>query len=255
MRLILEYIENKRCEFEQIEFFKEYLCHPEYTTEEKLSWITMKVFFTMCYGDINRFIFKSNLDQQDTMQEELNKHAEEEDFHWQWMLADVEQLGMNEKRSFTDVVRLIWSDEYAASRRLIYAILALYASSTAQHDRFALIEAIEAISITWFKHTQDLKDKSGNELQFFGKKHYALEASHWIKGDDFSSQKINLTQEQRATAEKLIDQIFVLFKNWMNGYAQLAKNLKANNKKINFDEIINKSKKFKYNEKIGDYAS
>src|SRR6266511_2618355 len=121
MKVILEYIEHKRKVFEKTEFFTEYFDSSNYTTEEKLSWITMKVFFTMCYCDINRFIFNTNNDNNDTMQEELNTHTEEEDFHWQWMLADIEQLGMNELRSFTDTVRLIWSDEYSACRKLIYA--------------------------------------------------------------------------------------------------------------------------------------
>lgn len=255
MKMILEYIEQKRQVFEKTEFFTEYFDSSHYTTEEKLAWITMKVFFTMCYCDINRFIFNTSNDSNDPMQTELNIHSEEEDFHWQWMLADVEQLGMNEKRSFTDTVRLIWSDEYAASRKLIYAILALYAASPEQYNRFAIVETIEAISITWFKHAQVLKDKNGKELQFFGKKHYNLEASHWIKGDEFSSKKIELTLAERSAAEKLIDKVFVLFSDWMHSYSTLAKTLKNKNETINFDAIIEKSKKFKFDEALGDYAA
>src|ERR1700679_3838603 len=104
MKVMLEYIEQKRIAFERTEFFTEYFDSSNYTTEEKLAWITMKVFFNMCYGDINRFIINTSNDCNDTMQEALNTHTEEENFHWQWMLADIEQLGMNEQRSFTDTV-------------------------------------------------------------------------------------------------------------------------------------------------------
>lgn len=255
MKLILEYIEQKRKIFEKTEFFTDYFDSANYTTEEKLAWITMKVFFTMCYCDINRFIFNTGKNSNDTMQAELNIHTEEEDFHWQWMLADVEQLGMNQQRSFTDTVRLIWSDEFSASRKLIYAILALYAASPEQHMRFAIVETIEAISITWFKHAQVLKDKNGKELQFFGKKHYNLESSHWIKGDEFSSQRIELTNDARVAAKKLADKIFDLFSDWMHSYSNLAKTLKKKKETINFDAIIEKSKKFKFDESLGDYAA
>ena len=131
----------------------------------------------------------------------------------------------------------------------------LYRNISQQHTRFAIVEAIEAISITWFKHTQELKDKNGNELQFFGKKHYNLESSHWIKGDEFSSKRIELTLEERAAAEKLIDKIFVLFGDWMHSYSTLAKTLKSKNETINFDAIIEKSKKFKFDKSLGDYAA
>src|SRR5690349_12587678 len=70
MKIILEYIEQKRKDFEKIAFFTEYFGSSNYTTEEKLAWITMKVFFTMCYCDINRFIFHTRNDSKDIMQAE-----------------------------------------------------------------------------------------------------------------------------------------------------------------------------------------
>ncbi|MBA3662318.1 MAG: hypothetical protein H0W64_11340 [Gammaproteobacteria bacterium] len=255
MKSIIEYIEQKRESFEKSPFFTAYFDTTHYTTEEKLAWITMKVFFTMCYCDINRFIFTTCDHVNNSIQADLNTHSEEEDFHWQWMLADIEQLGMNKARSFTDTVRLIWSDEYSASRKLIYAILSLYAASPEQHTRFAIVEALEATSITWFKHAQNLKDKHGKELQFFGKKHYKLESTHWIKGDEFSSKRIELNNEERLAAKNVIDQIFLLFDDWLNSYWNLAQSLKSKNETINFDAIIEKSKKFKFDELLGDYAN
>jgi hypothetical protein len=255
MKLLLEYIEQKRKAFEDIDFFTQYFDSSNYTTEEKLMWITMKVFFTMCYCDINRFIFNVHNDNNDIMQDELNIHSQEEDFHWQWMLADIEQLGMNQARSFTDTVRLLWSDEYSAARKVIYKVIALYAAAPQPHIRFAIVEALEATSVTWFKHAQGFKDKHGKELQFFGNKHYSLESTHWIKSDKFSSKWVELTPEERKEAQKQIDIIFALFEYWLHGYYSLAKTLKSNHATINCEAIIENSKKFKFNELLGDYSA
>jgi hypothetical protein len=252
MQKVFRLIDEKVKVFENIDFFSHYFDVPKFSAEQKLVWIAFKLPFVLGYSDLNKYVFR-NENIKDVIQTELNMHTYEEDFHWQWLLADVTQLGFDPKICLTDAARILWGEEAGLARKVILEILQLVNKYNKTYATFVIVEAIEAISITWFKKSVSLRDKRGNQLQFFGKKHYDLEANHVIKDESHChATKIELTTSELEVAKEAVDSVFEIFSNWLNGLYLYAK---KNNfpSKTDYINIIDISKKVRFDESTGDY--
>lgn len=225
MKTVLDYIELKRKNFEGIAFFKDVLCNTTLTGEQRLCWAPMFVPFVMGYADLNKYVFRDESVTNDPIQKEINKHTYEEDSHYRWLLADLQTLNLNPQLSMSDCTGVLWSDEFSESRILILRIAQLAATQSETYQRFVVIEAIEAMSITFFRNCVGIKTAAGEECQFFGEKHYKAEANHDIHHDKdgFCASAMELTTEQQVIAKEIVDEVFELFGTWSDSLTKFAR--------------------------------
>src|SRR6185295_6700994 len=184
MKHVLLDIEAKRLQFERHRFFSDLLDQTDLSGEQRLAWAPCAIPFVMGYADLNKYVFRDDSSSKaaDALQQMLNIHTYEEDFHWQWMLNDLKVLGFDSRMTLSDAVRVFWSPEMHISRQLCFEFAAI-ASRTPSFGMFAMVETIEAVSITIFRHCRGIHLRSGIECEFFGEKHYIAEASHLMKSE------------------------------------------------------------------------
>jgi hypothetical protein len=224
MREIVYYIEELREYYESHEFFIELLTDESLSGERRLAWAPSVVPFIMGYSDLNKYVLRKGEGEADLdpLQALLNAHTYEEDFHWQWMLNDLERLGADGVMPLSDAARVLWGADFQHSRRLCLELAALAAEAPA-YAVFAMVEAIEAISITIFERCQGITLKDGRECEFFGTKHYLAEASHSIKSPDLDASALPILDEaQREHGKQMVDRVFVLFDDWSSELLRFA---------------------------------
>jgi hypothetical protein len=224
MQAIISRIDVKQKEYENHAFFTQLLSNQNIPGQRRLSWAPSIIPFIMGYSDINKYIFRKEKDvgQAEPLQALLNAHTYEEDFHWQWMLNDLGLLDADKKMSLSDAVRVMWSDDLKHSRRLCLELAAL-AVNAPTYCVFAMVESIEAVSITIFKHCQGIATGNGKECEFFGKKHYVAESSHSIKSPEFTASKLpTLSDMERIEALAMVERVFALFDEWSHSLLRYA---------------------------------
>jgi hypothetical protein len=95
-----------------------------------------------------------------------------------------------------DAARIFWSPGFTESRFLVMKIARLAAMYPEPYQIFSMVEAIESISITIFRYCRGIKNRYGQECQFFGNKHYEAEAGHRINEKGVESVRIRLEDRQ-----------------------------------------------------------
>jgi hypothetical protein len=229
MHEVLSYIEERRKAYEGHDFFVKLLTDESLPGERRLAWAPSVIPFIMGYSDLNKYVFRKGEGeaQLDPLQALLNAHTYEEDFHWQWMLRDLEKLGADGEMPLSDAARVFWSTEFDHSRRLCLGLASLAAGAPA-YAVFAMVEAVEAVSITIFEHCQGIALQDGRECEFFGTKHYAAEASHSIKSPQVEASSLPaLKHTQREEAMSKVDEVFAMFDEWSHGLLRFALDNKA----------------------------
>jgi hypothetical protein len=224
MQEILEYIEERRKHYAGHDFFVRLLTDESLPGERRLAWAPSVVPFIMGYSDLNKYVFRKGEGDADLdpLQALLNAHTYEEDFHWQWMLNDLERLGADSRMSLSDAVRVLWAADFKHSRRLCLELTSL-ASDSPTYAVLAMVEAIEAVSITIFERCQGITLRDGRECEFFGTKHYRAEASHSIKSPDLPASTLpTLDAPQREHAKLMVDRVFTLFDEWSSALLHFA---------------------------------
>jgi len=224
MQEIINYIEEQRKRYEDNDFFTQLLANESLPGDRRLAWAPSVIPFIMGYSDLNKYVFRKG--EGDThlepLQALLNAHTYEEDFHWQWMLNDLEKLGADSQMPLADAARVLWGAEFKHSRLLCLKLASL-ASDSPAYAVFAMVEAIEAVSITIFKRCQGITLQDGRECEFFGTKHYLAEASHSIKSPELAESTLPILDDlQREHAMLMVDRVFSLFDEWSSGLLQFA---------------------------------
>lgn len=223
MREVINYIEDRRSSYESHDLFK-LLTDESLPGETRLSWAPSIIPFIMGYSDLNKYVFRKGEGDAhlDPLQAMLNAHTYEEDFHWQWMLTDLAKIGADSQLSLSDATRVLWSSAFQHSRRLVLE-LASIASTSPTYAVFAMVEAIEAVSITIFKHCRGITMRNGEECEFFGSTHYNAETSHSIKSPEIEETRLPILEPaQRAEAKAMVDRVFALYDNWSQALVAFA---------------------------------
>ncbi|GAA1933457.1 hypothetical protein [Streptantibioticus ferralitis] len=224
MQVVIDHIEGRRKAYERHDFLVKLLADTTLPGERRLAWAPSVIPFIMGYSDLNKYVFRKGEGDAhlDPLQALLNAHTYEEDFHWQWMLQDLEKLGADGRMPLSEATRVLWGPEFAHSRRLCLELASLAAGAPA-YAAFAMVEAIEAVSVTIFEHCQGISLRDGQECEFFGTKHYAAEASHSIKSPEVAESSLpRLDDLQRGKAIVMADRVFSLFDEWSNGLLRFA---------------------------------
>ncbi|MDH6108040.1 hypothetical protein P3T36_007648 [Kitasatospora sp. MAP12-15] len=224
MQEVVGYIEKRRKQYEAHDFFVRLLTDESLSGERRLAWAPSVIPFIMGYSDLNKYVFRKGEDdpQVEHLQVLLNAHTYEEDFHWQWLLNDLGKLGADSRMSLSDATRVLWGADFKHSRRLCLELASL-ASDSPTYAVFAMVEAIEAVSITIFKNCQGITVQDGRECEFFGTKHYDAEASHSIKSPEVAASSLpDLAAIQREESKLMVDRVFSLFDDWSTSLLQFA---------------------------------
>jgi hypothetical protein len=226
MKSVLKHIEQQRQQFIEHPFIKEIVANRNLSGEQRLCWAPVVIPFMMGYSDFNKYIIHQDNNNSDPIQAELNAHAHEEDSHFQWMLNDLDVLGINHQLLLADAARFFWSEHPAPSRILLLKLAQLTARYPEPYQVYALVEAIEAISITVFSSCRDIRNKAGQACEFYGEKHYQAEANHDIHehkdSDGDYAANLSLTTQQQQLTTALVDETFALFNKWSNSLLQFA---------------------------------
>ncbi|AUX46212.1 uncharacterized protein SOCE26_077170 [Sorangium cellulosum] len=183
----------------------------------------------MAYNDLNKHVIRNESKERldDPLQRMLNINTYEEDLHWMWMLDDLDKLGVNTKLALADSTRVLWSPDMRVSRQLCLEFTAIAARSPS-FGVFAMVESIEAVSVTIFKHCRGIALENGVECEFFGTKHYKAETAHHIKSEGKIKASLPaLTEEQRAEAKAVVDRVFELFYAWSDSLLEYARKYSA----------------------------
>ncbi|UXX94091.1 hypothetical protein N7U49_22120 [Streptomyces sp. AD2-2] len=224
MQEVIDYIEEHRKSYEGHEFFSGLLADESLPGEKRLAWGPSVIPFIMGYSDLNKYVFRKSAEEaeRDQLQALLNAHTYEEDFHWQWMLTDLEKLGADRAMPLSDAARVLWSADFQPSRRLVLELAAL-AAGAPTYAVFAMVESIEAVSITIFTHCRGIALRDGRECEFFGTKHYLAEASHSIKSPEVEETSLpSLDAARREESRRMVDRTFALFDDWSAALLQCA---------------------------------
>lgn len=180
MKTILKTLEERK---QQLKVSS--LCHHlENDTIEpltRLSFTPAMLFFTMGFKDILHALQDYN--DPSPLQQSVNTHCEEDSFHWEWYLKDLERISYG--RNFlnlprTAVFAAIWSDRLQAVRHVVYDAIYLAKTYTSPFHRLIMIEALEATFECFNEPVFQLVYEMGlqDELEYFGQTHFHSEANH-----------------------------------------------------------------------------
>ena len=157
------------------------------------------------------------------LEERINRFVDEDDFHYNLFLHDVEHvLGYGSDRfgSFQGVVRHLWSDETRTVRQFFYDWIDVVKKN--RNDPVAILTTFEAgeaglLDIMEVTYSKIYAPEGGlKDLKYFGKEHIELERSHNVTGwfgeqadiSEKSLANVEITDEQRQLYEKIASRMF-----------------------------------------------
>lgn len=229
MKEILEYIKQRENEFAQVSFFK-FLRDQSIDPYKRVVWFPCLAHFAMTFKDLNNDILKDESSDY-PLQEMINQHTSQDGSHWKLYLKDLEALEIDRTMKFSEFLKFMWGDETLKIRRLSNNLVALCRYQTDLLLKIAVIEASEATAIPAFQAmaqvSEELKAITNKQYFYFSSTHLNLETGHihldaeQDETEDFLLN-IELNEEQKAQAFKLVDLVFDSFIECMDGLMQFA---------------------------------
>ena len=215
---ILNLIASKKEEFAQLPLFK-FIQSSEVKAQDKLVWIPAFAPLAMGFGDIWKYIIRKE-SSQDPIQKIINKHAAEDEHHWQWFPYDIEHCQFNQLLNFSNSLRFLWGKHNQKTRLVTLKIAQIIAKNEPIIVLIA-IEAIEATANVVFQLTgeitQYLQETKQQKYLYFGMKHFDEDDNHTT-----SSQIENLIKTTHFTAQQYteaiatVETIFDIFSDCYN---------------------------------------
>jgi hypothetical protein len=232
MKDLLTIIEKKNQEFAQLPFF-EYMKDESVEPQQKLAFAPVVPSLALGFSELCKRVLRQE-PTTNKIQEMVNKHTYEEHFHWQWLLEDIEKMGINYSMPFSDAVRFMWSEHTKISRSL----LPLFERYTYQADPIIKLVAVEVAEVTaniFFRATNpvamQLQAMTGHELRYFGMCHYHVENTHTLHTPASlqAIRDIEVPEKIRQQAMELIDVAFDYFTELVNEFLVYIKNYSSEN--------------------------
>lgn len=225
MRQTLNLIKKKQQRFAQLSLF-EFMQDKTIDPVKRLAFAPCAAPFIMSFTDLCKYVLREE-PTSDKVQEILNFHTYEDDFHWQWYLADLEKLGFNYSLEFNDSLTFLWGDETKASRFLAHELYRLIVESNAV-EKLMILEAMEAAADVFLaqtgKITKELEPITNLEYEYFGSSHSAAEHNHNTRSHDARKfiQNIRVSPEAEQKIADLVEQVFQLFTHWSDRLLSFA---------------------------------
>lgn len=226
MKEVLAFIKQKQQEFAQLPLF-EFLRDKNIDPRLRLNFGPSFAIFAMNFKDLNTYILREE-DLNDRIQKMINKHTQEDDRHWKWLLEDFEKLKFNHTLEFNDALVLLWGEQTIKSRQHFYQMSQLICCANSVL-RLAIVEAIEATGNVFFgaltEVTYELQQTTGENYRYYGKCHLTVETGHAMGTSDIEQilEDIKLTEEEQKEAFELINKVFAGFSELLNEYLEHAR--------------------------------
>lgn len=218
MKEILKLIQQKGQEFAQLELF-EFFQNTSIAVESKMLWVPYFVPFIMNFGELHKNVFRKE-PADNKLQEIINEHTYEDEYHWKWFLKDIETLGLNKSIKFTDSLKFLWSEKTKYTRKIYEQILI----HTGNAEPIIVLITIQCLEETFkiglskvVPVIEELKNMSNRKYYWFSETHTDVENNHYNSMDvQTYIQSIELTSEQINKSKEVVNLIFQLTTNSMN---------------------------------------
>ena len=183
--------------------------------QRRISFAPYLSFLAMSFADIlDSWILFPN--PQNELEKRINRHIEEDDFHYNLFLHDIEGvlgLSLDDFGSYSAVMRHLWGDDSRAIRQYIYGWLDCMARHNDPILTLTSLEALEAGSLVLFESTSKLVRQESSELKelkYFGQVHLRLEKNHSRYEEEATIllEQIEITREQREHALQITKELF-----------------------------------------------
>lgn len=227
MQRVFERIAKQNEAFEQLPFFA-FLKDQSIDPRQRLAFAPVIAPLAMGFGELCKHVFRDE-PTTDKLQALINHHTYEEHFHWQWLLEDLEKLGVDYSMRFSDALRFLWSEETRHSRS-IYSTFERYMFQADPVLKLAAVEVAEVTANVFFRWTKpvalELQAMTGIEYRYFGMCHDGVENTHHIHEPEVMElfQSIELSDEMLQQTFEIVDRLFDYYTDVINEFEAFCKN-------------------------------
>jgi len=225
MKEVLAFIENKKQDFAQLplfDFMQDKSIHPR----ERLIFAPLIVPLAMGFGELCNNVFREE-PTTDKIQSLINQHTYEEHFHWQWLLEDIDKLGLNDCLKLTDAMMFTCGEETQKSRAVCYRLYQ-YVFQADPIFKLVVMQVSEVAANVFFNISKpvalELKAITGQDYRYFGMCHMDKEENHQINTPSIVSffEQLELTIEQKQKAINVAELTFQAYTEAMNSFMDFA---------------------------------
>ena len=186
---VVKYIDEKRMQMrESVQLF-ETLRDSSISKRQRLMFVPYMLFFTLGSPDLKTLMMRLDRPEHelDLPQRKTNAFIQEDNFHYNYYLRDLERLGFDMAcfGSADGVIRHVFAEEGIPTRRVVYAMASYIHSDMDPLVGLAIPEIIEAALFDLFTtvYVHIVKVEEGESLQhleYFGDTHVGLEQNHTV---------------------------------------------------------------------------
>lgn len=214
---VIDAIEEKSAELSHHKLFK-YLSDDSVPAKKRMQFMPYWTYFSMAGSDLLDSWFRIP-NPQTELEHRVNTFINEDNFHYNLFLYDVEQVlgySTSDFGSYTAVLRHIWGDDSKAVRMLVHTWGA-GAKSKDPLVTLASFEAVEAGLKYLFEAIYENISKREDgfpDLKYFGQTHIDFEMSHtvtgWFKDGEMDFQPLGsyeTTEETKQQSMELVEDL------------------------------------------------
>ncbi|HAX79691.1 MAG TPA: hypothetical protein DCY88_28620 [Cyanobacteria bacterium UBA11372] len=230
MKQVLALIEKRKQEFALLPLF-EYLQDQSIDPRQRLAFAPCLAPLVMGFSDLCKYGFREE-PTTNKIQEFINIHTYEEEYHWRWLLEDIQKLELNQSLNFTDTLRFLWGEETKKTRQVCPKIERCILISDPLQKLIG-VQVSEVTANVFFTMTEkvikELERSTKKQYRYFGNNHVTEENNHNLnKGNvmEFLAE-IELTDEQLQTYCALVDELFEAYAESMDELLAYAKRHKV----------------------------
>ena len=184
----------------------------------RISFAPYLSYIAMSFADVlDTWLLFPN--PQNELEERINSHIQEDDYHYNLFLHDIESvlgLSLDDFGSYSAVMRHLWGDDSRAIRQYIYGWLDCVARYNDPIITLTTLEAMEAGAQALIGTTSKLvkQDSELKELKYLGQAHVELEKNHsqFVWFDEQATVPplghIEISGEQRDHALQITEEMF-----------------------------------------------
>lgn len=182
------------------------------------------VNFHLGFSDICRALSYQNATSP--FMRAINRHTEQDGTHYQLIIHDLHELGLDEMFTASELLRVMYSGNNTASRDLVVSLMSLGEKANVPAVRYAMMESMEehgnVLFSTYFELVKRLTDTDPNDMFFFGEKHLLLESGHLMNQEDNVNEvdlfdTLILTSEEHGAAVEVAHATWDAFEKWQAG--------------------------------------